>query len=512
MRTLSHLGCGLLFALVFPTIAGAAVPTEMNVQGRLTASGGGPAPVGFKQFTFRIFGQETGGLAIWPAGSGEVQSIATDANGLWSGAVGALIPLTEAVFDSPVRWLEVSVDDGVNPPETLPRVQLRTNPYAYHSATSMIADSLASAAISGLSDIFVDESGDSITGALSIERHVKDSGTTVEADNLNDGWAGKWPDQQGTWGITADVAGNGSALNVGVAGSAQGDNNGLDANYGLLGYADGAGSVNIGIQASTGQQGTVNYSGYFYHGDFLVDSPQTPGTGGVLLPPDAISSPEILDEPGLVSSSNPNETILNSSAMSDLITVTITIPTSGYIKLDGMGNIIYSGTIGTCYAWYQIDETPGGGVAAGYYSGGGEAALGSTLGNQYSLYVQRIFFKPAGTYTFRLEGQAYSFNAGGAIASCRNSMLTACFFPSSYGTVMAAMSAEEAADMETVKTVKAPNGGTIPESAGGTIHMVDLRELELRAARAEADAERARREVLEARLKVLESGDGEIHR
>ncbi len=120
----------------------AAVPSGMNVQGRLTDSGGTPLPAGFKQMTFRIFDAEIGGTEIWAESA---QLITSDADGLWNADIGANTPLTPAVFADTVRWLEITVDDGVNPPEMLPRVRLVTSPYAFQADRAMSSVSADSA-------------------------------------------------------------------------------------------------------------------------------------------------------------------------------------------------------------------------------------------------------------------------------------------------------------------------------------------------------------------------------
>ncbi|MBD3299288.1 MAG: hypothetical protein GF341_11575 [candidate division Zixibacteria bacterium] len=109
----------------------ANTPTSINVQGRLTDGSGNPLPPGIKSIGFRIFDQEAGGTQIWPGGVAEVQSITSTADGLWTAYVGALEPLTDSVFADSVRWLEIAVDDGVNPLTVLPRVRLVTGPYAH---------------------------------------------------------------------------------------------------------------------------------------------------------------------------------------------------------------------------------------------------------------------------------------------------------------------------------------------------------------------------------------------
>ena len=116
-------------------IALAAVPTQLTVQGRLTDAVGNPLAVGLKQLTFRIFDSQSGGTEIWPGGSGESQTLTSNAQGLWVALVGAIEPLTDAVFADSVRWLEITVYDGINPITTMPRVRLVTAPYAQRVAT-----------------------------------------------------------------------------------------------------------------------------------------------------------------------------------------------------------------------------------------------------------------------------------------------------------------------------------------------------------------------------------------
>lgn len=108
----------------------AAVPTGLTVQGRLTDTLGNPLPAGSKSFTFKIFDASDGGSQIWPSVGGEVQSISSDAGGLWVGMLGAVSPLTDSVFVDSVRWLEIIVDGT-----TLPRTRLATAPYSHRVAT-----------------------------------------------------------------------------------------------------------------------------------------------------------------------------------------------------------------------------------------------------------------------------------------------------------------------------------------------------------------------------------------
>ena len=132
-----NLTLALLLTRGLSTFALADVPTTMDIQGVLTDSSGTPVPAGLKIFTFKIFDAEVGGTEIWPAAPGENIILTTDDAGLWNACVGENIPLTEAVFISDTsRWLELTVDDGVNPPETMSRIKLKTHPYSYRSASS----------------------------------------------------------------------------------------------------------------------------------------------------------------------------------------------------------------------------------------------------------------------------------------------------------------------------------------------------------------------------------------
>ncbi len=108
----------------------AAVPSSITVQGRLTDAGGAPLPPGGKTFTFRILDDSTGGTEVWPGGGGEVQTITSDAAGLWIGLIGAISPLTDAVFADNLLWLEINVNGT-----TLPRIQFLSGPYAFRVAT-----------------------------------------------------------------------------------------------------------------------------------------------------------------------------------------------------------------------------------------------------------------------------------------------------------------------------------------------------------------------------------------
>lgn len=141
-------------------------------------------------------------------------------------------------------------------------------------------------------------------------------------------------------------------------------------------------------------------------------------------------------------------------------------------------------------AYFQIDQTSGGNdhnESSVFLRGYSETEVGT-------LYSHRVFYKSTpGTYEFRLEGIMTLGTANPA--SVHKLMLTAIFVSTSYGTVETMLSANEAHGFERVTSV---------QSEQGTSYKVDLRELELRAAKAEAEAERAQRELLRAKYEPSE--------
>lgn len=494
-----------VFTLIFlsmATLALADVPTRMSVQGRLTNAAGAPVPPGFKNFTFKIFDASSGGIQIWPIGPGETQLLTTDNNGLWNAGLGAITPLTEDVFLSPTRWLEVTVDDGATPIETLPRIELRTGPYAYRAATSEQADSLAGFSIFQLADRFVDTSGDVMTGPLHNLHKTEDGPANIDVENVNDAHSPWWNNFQGVWGVQADAQGDDDYWTIGVAAMAIGDNSYIEGNRGVFTNAGGANSVNIGIESQTLLDGTANYSGYFTAGDFVVSNPQTVGTGGVMLPSNAIDNGEILDEPGVAFATvlaGDGPALTASSTAQDFVTVTITTPADGYIVVHGSATFRYLGTTLTNFAWMQIDETAAGNLGTRYCWSGAYNHAGIT--NEYETSsITRVYNLTAGAHTFRLEGNGFSGNNGSAQTYLFQCELMATFIPTSYGAVAATVAERSNFDDATLVKVSDPQANHSTQA-----YAVDLRELELKAARAQAEAEKARRELVEARLGAMSS-------
>ncbi len=170
----------------------------------------------------------------------------------------------------------------------------------------------------------------------------------------------------------------------------------------------------------------------------ILDVVGDPGDSSVNLPEDAISAGEILDEPGISSERVSGFISLPQGAASfqDVAVTTITIPASGYIMVNGIGTLEAYGTSKANQIYAQIDEMAGGNLNDPYYVivGAGDYDTPSSV-HYFSVSTQRIYFKEAGTYEFRMEMQAKPSNNNDAVSTILNPVVTAVYFPTAYGEV-----------------------------------------------------------------------------
>lgn len=228
--------------------------------------------------------------------------------------------------------------------------------------------------------------------------------------------------------------------------------------------------------------------------------------GSVTLPDSAINSLEIKNEPGIACAIDDQLRTFNSTLATDVLTISLTIPAGGYIFVEAKFKSVATG-IGQSFGWIQIDETGGGNYVDPYFSWFGQDTLLSLVEKPACVpgYVSRVYYKSAaGTYTFRLEGGEMAGNCVNCVPQVENSILVATYFPTAYGSVSGVVSGTEAGQFETAAPVQVD---------GEVRYQVDLRELELRAAKAEAEAERARADAERAQRHLLrakyESSEGQ---
>ncbi len=227
------------------------------------------------------------------------------------------------------------------------------------------------------------------------------------------------------------------------------------------------------------------------------------GDASVVLPDNAISSDELLDETGIAAAKTNIGITLGVAGMTDIETVTLTLPTTGYVFLQGKCFVRFSGTQSNNDARIQIDTVTGGGTLAPNYTWISCDSFPSTGDYNYSANVQRVYFLNAGTYTFIMEGIT---NSNG-VAEAFHPQLTALFVPTSYGAVEAFVGAE---NVDQFDKVTLQVGDDADRDSPGTkqLYKADLRDLELRAARLRAELRKVEMQLDEAQVqKQLRAAD-----
>ena len=215
------------------------------------------------------------------------------------------------------------------------------------------------------------------------------------------------------------------------------------------------------------------------------------GDQAVQLPYGSVNSSETSEEPGIAEQHTAGSVGITSSsqvALSDIVAVTILPPNAGYIDVTaeaqmGMGTNAIVGL--------QISDVSGAPLDQGHYF-----YVGGTGSPPYlPASVHRTFYVGCCTsYTFYF--QAYS--AVGAGSYAWNPTITAKYYSTGYGGVVTAVAAREASQFAKSTPVTVSGNGSGEQSV--TRYVVDLRELELKAAKTRADAEKAQNELLQARL------------
>jgi hypothetical protein len=108
------------------TVSVAAIPHEINYQGRLVDSTTGESLPGGHTMKFRIYDAASLGAVLWS----EEQVITADTTGVVSVILGSVTPI-DISFDGRL-WLEVEVDTEI----LAPRRELVSVPYAFHAMDS----------------------------------------------------------------------------------------------------------------------------------------------------------------------------------------------------------------------------------------------------------------------------------------------------------------------------------------------------------------------------------------
>jgi len=263
--------------------------------------------------------------------------------------------------------------------------------------------------------------------------------------------------------------------------------------YGTRGIVNGGSGTNYGVYGQA-LGGALNY-GIYSHGRLRVHT--SPGDSAAMLPDDAISAGEILDEPGITSKATGDYTIVTVYPTTPVAvdSITITTPTvTGYVVLEAGGVIQMGHTTGTSSSSAMTISDTWGDYSSGSAAEGRQrryiaSAVGS--GDDFSnFYCSRVVLA-SGPSKYYLN--AYVFTGTGAFI--RYKWIRATYYPTSYGsvTVMA----------PTLEPSASINISGSPQQLEARVE-IDLRDMEIRALRARAAAEEAERELQEAQRAKME--------
>lgn len=112
-----------------------AIPQLVNFQGMLTTSAGTPV-TGARSMTFSLYNTTSGGAPLWS----ETRTVDL-ANGIYSVALGAAVPIPPSVFVGDSLYLGVAIEGD---PEMVPRQRITSVGFTFRAGT---ADSVADGAV-----------------------------------------------------------------------------------------------------------------------------------------------------------------------------------------------------------------------------------------------------------------------------------------------------------------------------------------------------------------------------
>jgi hypothetical protein len=528
---------GIVFAATENSLV-SPVPHLINYQGMLTQSDGiTPVPNGTYSILFRIYDAATVGTLMWD----HTYSV-TVTNGLFNVILGTSEPI-DLAFDEPY-WLEIKV--GADPVLS-PRTQLTSVGYAYTSEYAVSAGSAPTGGgwVDAGTKVRLETSTDSVgigtstpaykldvAGSLNLNKGIA-SGIALRVNGAEalwyDGTYFSWG-FGGTANYFADSVGIGTtnpgqklsvigdvgvgsssttgSLKVYMSGSAnpivRAEN--YSTNGGKVDLFDEAGNCTHYIEADQDGSGGFfevmrsasaygfkvdgNYSGTNEPRVEITGSSQgayfrmdQSGNGSVLLPTDAISRGEILDEPGVASNKEGSAGVTLDGTVQTLLSRTITCPASGYVLVIGtaQANVFQTyGTVSTADFGVSASSSsfPVNQEVALYFDDA--LATGTYI---IPTTVHGLFTVSAGSNTFYFLAQENSGNY-----SVNDMQLTLVYLPTAYGTVVA---------------TKIEGESNIPDEQAPKVSSMSPSDIEAEKAESEAfNAARIDKELAEIRAQI----------
>ena len=467
MRT-KFITCVAGLALAASTTPALAQPLADTFTYQGVLNDGGSLANGAYDFEFRVYDAAAGGLQIGPTVSRPNQAVS-------DGLIAQSLDFGAVPFSGSRRWLEISVKPvGAGIFTALPRQELLATPNALFAKSAEVAGFSLSSGTS-LQQAFdngedIDFAGariamsDSVAGGL-LQLGVGDSGgfNVIQVYTPND--------EQVLY--LAEDQEEGGYLFI---------NGAPDTSNGFLvdGNAFGGGSTEVSI---------LGNNSVFFQTELSADN-------SVFLPQDAISSDEMLDEPGLVSDAVNASSVLLNATTSSLTSRTITIPADGFV-------------IGLATIEFFVDHDTGLdtrvefglGTTAGLFSQGQEYSveIESSVGSDASLSnvvtIHQAFPLSAGTHTIHLNGRQSL--GSGTSTDTSDITFTLLYVPTAYGTAPSPVSQPRGADVDDELAVtprSAQSNAEIAAERDASIAANFARmEAEMAAMKAEIEALRAKR-------------------
>lgn len=522
----------VVLPLIMAIAVSASVPHYISYQGRLTDAVGDPVN-GSYELTFALYEAEETQVSVWS----EVQTVQV-VDGLFDVLLGSVQALDADLFKGGMTmWMTVVSGTSTRAPQRMPIVSV---PYAYHTERAdtathakIIADnSVTSNKIQNGSISLVDLGRNGATdgqvikwigGAWSVANDsIGPAGggggdiTSVITDNGLEG-GGESGDvtigiadlgiagikiqanaitstKLAPYAVTSNKIGNSSVqtqhiqmnavtrshIATDAVGTSEIETNGVGSDEIA---ANAVGSSEIAADAVTGA--------HILNESISAVDLAAPSVSTTRLFDNSVTATKIFDEPGIAKFFNPTFMSIEADAHRMLVSGSITVPFSGYILVRGIAQVwIDNGwfamaidTIDNFDPWSYDDN--------------------ATAGSDYNLVRSTAVTEPAfyvsaaGTYNFYLRG-AYNYLWDVSRCHVETCNLTLIYYPTAYGAVVTSVSPARASEFDSSEPVEVERIGADGQTTTSIRHIVDLRDLELRAARARAQAERLERELLEA--------------
>jgi hypothetical protein len=433
-----------------------SVPNDLNYQGYLVDATDTSAVTAVLAMTFRIYDAETMGSELWSETHPGVPVV----NGLFNVLLGSVTPFPGGLFDGSPLWLQTEVGAEILAPRK-PLVSVAYSHRAEMADHAVYADQADTLFLGSPTQ----------DGALHMYRDGSADPTIRLYDHYDAGGGIELYEESGynhTF-FEPDINGSGGFLYVG--------RNGSDAAFMVDGNASGTEEPLVTIGGS-GQ------AAYFQMG-------QT-GDASVMLPDNAISAPEIMDEPGVSNSLGPDFFYLDAGNTNYTVdSVDIDIPDAGFVEVTGGCYLNLFHTVGTkTEIWVAIDKTAGnvdwGLPGAQIIS---VPSLTATSTWQFPCAQTRMYEETsAGVKRYYLNAR---YDEGThATTNVARSYIRATYYPTIYGTVTLA---ETKGFSDALAASQTPGDGTqpAPETSRRSItvdqHNARL-EAEMAAMRAELEA------------------------